>query len=281
MLRTVLALLAVLAPACRSPHPPAAAGSRPDTIAFNRGGTILLLDVATGRETVLVADNSYARPLHWLSSGERLVYWNHDGGAWDLWSVEPESGERRNLTRSASDARSAASSPDGRTVAFQRGGQGVWLMDADGGNERRVHERGHRDAPPAWSPSGRLLAFTDLESGPGDASALVVHVVEFEDDRVAGNRVAGARRIGGGEAQFFLDDRTLVVSTAHGGQRELVAVDLASGERSPLTASAARDDNAVLSPDRRRFAWVESGEEASRLMVMGADGSNARALAGS
>ena len=35
----------------------------------------------------------------------------------------------------------------------------------------------------------------------------------------------------------------------------------------------------MLSPDRRRIAWIECGEPASRLKIMDADGGNVRDLA--
>ena len=189
----------------------AAAAPRPTgTIACNRGGQILLLDAATGEQTVLVAKNRYDRPLAWTSGGYRLLYWNHDGGAWDIWAIDPGSKEAANLTRSNNDSRSAVSAPDGRAIAFQRGGQGVWIMDPDGGNCRQVHQRGYRDAAPAWSPSGQQLAFTDL-----DGSELVTHVIALD-----GSEPMASHCLGRGAVAFFVDEQQLVVSAQHDGAPE-------------------------------------------------------------
>jgi TolB protein len=265
----------LLAAACATPAPEPLPPNTPPTgeIAFARGGAVVLLDVATNAERVLVADNDYDRPLVWLPDGERLVYWNHAGGAWDLWAVAPATGAKQNLTRSASDARSAAGSPDGLGIAFQRGGQGVWWMDANGGNQRVLDARGHRDAAPVWSPSGRRLAFTDLASS-GDGVAMTAHVLEL-----VGGAAVRSTALGNGEVQFFRDDDHLVLAAGHDGRSELVVVDLTTNERTALTRSPARDGHAVLAPDRASIVWIEWHEGATRLMRMPAAGGDAQELA--
>ena len=52
----------------------------------------------------------------------------------------------------------AAFSPDGSRIAFrsERDGGGVFLMDADGGNLRRLTNEGFN---PAWSPDGREIVY--------------------------------------------------------------------------------------------------------------------------
>lgn len=270
LLPTFLAVLA----ACQSAAPVGVAAVAAGQVAFCRGGAILLLDVATGAETVLVADNQYDRPLHWLPDGERLVYWNHDGGAWDLWAVDVRTKERRNLTRTADDVRSAAAAPDGRTIAFHRGGRGVWAMAPDGSDQRCLHERGHRDVPPVWTPSGQRLAFTDLEVQAEGAVAFRLHLVELRDGRTVATKALGT-----GEVQFFLDERWLVIAGGHEGRRELVAIDVDGGGQRALTYGVERDGDAVLSPDRSTIAWVRSDDAGARLCVMGADGTGVRELA--
>src|SRR4051812_11094041 len=57
-------------------------------------------------------------------------------------------------------------SPDGRQIAFLKGGQ-LWTMKADGSAKRRLTTRAA--SGPSWSPDGRFLAFASLSctGGPG------------------------------------------------------------------------------------------------------------------
>jgi Tol biopolymer transport system component/uncharacterized protein YraI len=55
-----------------------------------------------------------------------------------------------------------AISPDGRTAAFTRDGgeNGIYLIDIDGGNERRIFAERGRLASPKWSPAGDWIVFS-------------------------------------------------------------------------------------------------------------------------
>ncbi|WP_344520300.1 TolB family protein [Paractinoplanes durhamensis] len=57
-------------------------------------------------------------------------------------------------------------SPDGRQIAYLKGGQ-LWAMTADGGTARRLTTRAA--AGPSWSPDGKWIAFASLScaGGPG------------------------------------------------------------------------------------------------------------------
>jgi len=52
-------------------------------------------------------------------------------------------------------------SPDGKSIAFtsdQRGGDNIWVMDADGRNQRVITKEDFRLLnSPAWSPDGEFL----------------------------------------------------------------------------------------------------------------------------
>lgn len=242
-------------------------------IAFNRGGQIMLIDPQTMREETLVSDNVYDRPLVWTADGARLIFWNHAGGAWDLWAYDVAAKLRTNLTKSARDNRSAAPATRGGKIAFMRGGDGVWMMDADGKNPVQVDRRGHRDAAPVWSPSAQRLAFTDLNDA-GSAGPMQAYVVELID-----GRPTAAKHVGDGEVHFFLDEDHLVLTAPFEGAYEIVRLEISTGQRTPLTKSEGPDRNAVLSADRRRIAWEASGGDGRTLRIMNIDGAEKRSLA--
>ena len=108
----------------------------------------------------------------WSPDSRYLVYVSNRGSYWhdDLWLVEAESGQARQLSRGFLTLGAPSWSPDGRTVAaFGTAKDGFWythmadlyLVDVDSGTERRldsgVHavEIGH----PVWSGDGTELFF--------------------------------------------------------------------------------------------------------------------------
>ena len=99
--------------------------------------------------------------------------------------MDPDGRNRTRLTDpsspgvDASGDTSPAWSPDGREIAFASSGDAVgedqrkveiYVMNADGGEKRRLTQDDVYDATPAWSPDGRRLAFAHT-SGPGTEDA--------------------------------------------------------------------------------------------------------------
>lgn len=85
----------------------------------------------------------------------RLVFQGTRGGT--IYVYDLSTGALRPLTGGFDPA----ISPDGRTVAFTRigGEQGLYLIDIDGRNERRIFTGDESPRAPAWSPDGRWIAF--------------------------------------------------------------------------------------------------------------------------
>jgi Tol biopolymer transport system component len=139
----------------------------PGQIGFMREGKVWIIGVNGSGERALTGTRFYKieRPITWMPDGQRLLYWNHSKIGWDIWSVSADGKEPTNLTRVQSGGcRSPAPSLDGKHIAFMRDHpEGLYVMDADGGNQRRLTPKGFRDFPPSWSPDGKRLAYTAFE----------------------------------------------------------------------------------------------------------------------
>ncbi len=87
-----------------------------------------------------------------------------------LWVVPVAGGPARRLTGGPADTAPAVS-PDGRWVAFLRGGPGVpaqvHVTGLTGGEPRRLTDHPLGAGAPRWSPDGARLAYTAREGEPG------------------------------------------------------------------------------------------------------------------
>ena len=106
---------------------------------------------------------------------ERIAFVQNVNTQPRIWTMRADGSDRRQLGSLASAYDMyPAWSPDGRTITFQRTtanvNSDIWLMDANGGNERALLAQPLAGAQlaPTWSPDGKLIAFTsshELTSG--------------------------------------------------------------------------------------------------------------------
>jgi Tol biopolymer transport system component len=104
----------------------------------------------------------------------RIVYTsqtNEPDGQAHLFTMAADGTDKRQITTGDVWDDEPAWSPDGATLAFVRytrtGYAGLHLMDAAGGNERRLMPAtlAFAQFAPAWSPDGKLIAFRSKHEG--------------------------------------------------------------------------------------------------------------------
>lgn len=111
--------------------------------------------VAAPSATTSSQTQAQAAPASGLTG--QLVFQARSGDT--IYRYDLQSGALQALT-SGTDP---AISPDGSTVAFVRGGgdNGLYLVDVDGSNERRIFG-GNAPRTPTWSPDGQWIAFSHI-----------------------------------------------------------------------------------------------------------------------
>lgn len=131
-------------------------------------GTYLRV-LSTGEVHPLLPDIKLAEQFAWFPDSTRLVAsWPTSEHKLALWSFSILGGTPTQLS---DEGWGAAVSPNGSQIAFMKGtsyssgGGEIWLMDADGGNQKKIRPGGanYVYASPTWSPDGHSIAYLKVQ----------------------------------------------------------------------------------------------------------------------
>ena len=99
--------------------------------------------------------------MNWTPGG-RLLYGSNANGLTDLWTMNADGSEPRQVTTDAGLEYQPTMTPDGRYIVFaahRPEGRNLWRMDADGMNPLRLTS-GVGDEMPAITPDGQWVYYT-------------------------------------------------------------------------------------------------------------------------
>ena len=233
-----LSLLTVLqTPPTRTPQPTV-------TPTFSLQGTALITPTGTGA------------PLEAPPAGGQLVFASNRDGDYEIYLIDADGGNVRQLTHNTALDFDPAWSPDGTQIVFASSVDGdpeITIMDADGSHVRQITQNADRDADPAWSPDGEWIAFTSDRDGdfelflmrPDGSDVRQLTFNEVNDFSPAwspdGTQIAYYVKVG--------DDAS---------SAELYLLDVDSGASTRLTQNAVLDQWPDWSPDGTRLVFSSS-----------------------
>ena len=180
--------------------------------------------------------------------GKSFLYTGNGGGDGDIFLQRVGGDRPLNLTEdSPAHDFMAVFSPDGEHIAFvsDRDGHGIYLMGSMGSSVRRVTEFGYN---PTWSPDGTRIAFAEepiFEPRNRNVTS-PLWIVDVESGET--------RKVAEGDAvqPSWSPDGTRIACWGTFGktaQRDLVTIDVESGEAVKLTDDKPVDWNPAWSPD--------------------------------
>jgi dipeptidyl aminopeptidase/acylaminoacyl peptidase len=247
--------------------------------------TIWLVDVASGRQTPLVAGPGSHRSPRWSPDGKRLAYVSSTGeGAPQLNVLWLDIGRSVKVTGMPDSPGSLAWSPDGRSIAY--------TMRVPG----EAMQLGKAPAKPEGAKWADGLEIIDRVSyradGGGYAKPGYDHIFVVSADGGAARQVTFGNWDDSGPLSWSPDQRRIVFSAnrrpdweREANNSEVYTVDLADSSVTALTSRNGPDNEAQISPDGKHIAYLGYDDanrsyENTRLYVMSADGSGARVLTG-
>lgn len=208
------------------------------------------------------------RNIAWTPDS-RLVYQMEVNGDSDLWLMDADGRNARQLTTGHGDEVMPVATPDGRYIVFasQRGGGekfSLWRMNADGSNARRLVS-----APGMWpevAADGSSVFFShggilqEVSIEPGDAPTRVQTGGIYSRLSPTGGLVATIRPLDGTE-------RPRIAITPVGGERVLREIEL------PMSTLSLRLEPAVRwMSDGRSLAYVDTRSGVSNIWRAPIDG---------
>jgi TolB protein len=102
--------------------------------------------------------------------GKKVLFQSNRTGVFEIFTMNPDGKELKQLTFDTVDNNSPSWSPDGRWIVFASGRDNdesdIYIMDADGHNETRLTDTPGDDSHPHFSPDGNKIIFNSPRNSP-------------------------------------------------------------------------------------------------------------------
>jgi len=208
-----------------------------------------------------------------LLNDGRIIYESRAGGNSDLWIMDADGRNQKQLTDDVYSERFALATPDGRHVVFltTRPGSQLWRMNIDGSNAKRLTDSVAINT--AMSPDGKWVAY--MTFGPGGFSIWKVSIDGGEPVQITSKFSMSPAISPNGEliACYYLDERT--------GGPKIALIPFAGGEPVKLFDFQVFDPSTYpvrWTHDGRALTYIVNRGGVSNIWIQPVDGSPARQL---
>ena len=279
-------------------------------IAFALHGNLFFMPLGAGggKPIRLTETSAFDHNIAWAPDSSRILFISDRDGQEDIYMVESDDAEHprlvdsrrfrvKRLTNDRAPEAGLSFGPDGKRVAFLRGGH-LWTMNPDGSDQKEIVKESYV-FDYEWSPDGKWLMYARRDGSLG-SELYVVPAGGANADNPARNITRYATY--NGDITWSLDGKRIAfLSNRSRGDSALYALDLRKpavpGTDRPFLPGAAPDvaidwddiherakllapgpvGEAAISPDGSRVAF-RMGSQGGDLYVATTDGSQVSRL---
>jgi Tol biopolymer transport system component len=206
------------------------------------------------------------------SSSQSLIVFSSDrDGNSEVYTVDPVTGNERNLTGSIGDEFAPTLSPDGKLVAFlSSSGEdvGIEVIESSGEGRQPLTAGPGRYGSHQWAPDGSRLAYIRAEIG--GRPAIYVGGIEGKPPLLL-------TTIRADEVSSWSPNGKSVAFSVREGEEQGVYIRNPDGVNE-FRLTETSDSGPIWSPDSKRFAFISVRDGNPEIYVMNVDGTEQRRL---
>jgi len=220
-------------------------------------------------------------------SDGRIVFYSERGANADLFVMKADGTDVVRLTTNGSNEFSPDWSPDGTKIAYESDRDDprpvtcfpncafkIYIMNADGTDERRLMNLPGLEGHPDWSPDGKRITFHADRNGDGKSEIYVVPVEGGEPCLVVGDASDNTA------PDWSPDGKMIAFDSDRDGDLDVFVVNADGSGLRKVIDTGINDYFPDWSPDGRQILFFAANRPAVRqtIYVVGADGSGLTAL---
>jgi Tol biopolymer transport system component len=221
---------------------------------------------------------AFKRPVPGSAPGKpQFVYASKRDGNFEIYLMNLDGTDAKNLTKNPAQDRDPNWSPDGLSIVFvsdRDGTANVYTMDADGGNVKQITKGARKCGWPAWSPDGKKILF--LRESDKGGQFFTVELQGGKEQQLTGLK-------GEGDAYdpcWSPDGKKIVFTSSRNGGFRVHVMDADGGNVQVITNQ--NEFGWVMpawSPDGKKIAYAkDTGGTGVEVFTCDPDGKNEKQL---
>ncbi|KGK97714.1 hypothetical protein LI82_08005 [Methanococcoides methylutens] len=147
--------------------------------------SIRVVELADKSNTSQITENADKREPVMSPDGTKIAYLSKTAGNYDIWTMNPDGSENRQITDSSSNEGAPSWSPEGDMLVYSLEGK-IWTVDPDNRVPKLLRNDNFVNTNPVFNPDGTKIAFVSDRSGNSDiwvmnSNGVGIEQVTFEN----------------------------------------------------------------------------------------------------